>query len=317
MLNMRDKPLAVRALARFEQFKAIANATGPTQRLTFEGVEGFDVYNITAPFASAGRRVLAGRVEKRDSEHSNVRFFEACGGVWRVIPDAPVFALQDPFFTFVGGELVFGGVQISELPNGQLQWCTAFFRGSDIFGLKPFFVGPTGMKDIRLVELPDGRLGVFTRPQGDKGGRGTIGYTEVDGLDALSVGAIEDAPLIEGMFHPMDWGGANETHRLPSGRIGVLSHIACFEDDTSASDRHYWASTFVFDPVTRRFDDFKIIASRSLFLPGAAKRQDLRDVVFSSGLVFESGRTVLYAGVSDAEAHWLEIPDPFVAERRS
>ena len=30
-------------------------------------------------------------------------------------------------------------------------------------------------------------------------------------------------PLIEGMFHPLDWGGANETFPLPGGRIGVGS----------------------------------------------------------------------------------------------
>ena len=311
-----NAPLPIpRARERYEQFRRQAQA-GRTGRLLFPGMSGFDAYNITAPFESAGRRVLAGRVERRDSEHSQVRFFEERDGTWHAVPGAPVFDLQDPFFTFIRGELVFGGVQISDGPDGRLQWRTAFFRGADIFGLQPCFVGPVGMKDIRLTELPDGRLGVFTRPQGDKGGRGTIGYTEAGSLDALSLTLIDEAPLLEGMFHPLDWGGANETHPLPGGRIGVLSHVACFDDDSSTSDRHYWASAFVFDPVERVVSDFKIIASRNQFSPGAAKRPDLRDVVFSSGLVFEPGRTLLYAGVSDAEAHWLEIPDPFAACRQ-
>lgn len=304
----------IRTRERYRQFQAGAGATA---RIQFKGVDGFDVYNITAPFESAGRLVIAGRVEKRDSEHAQVRFFEERDGAWHPIPEAPLFALQDPFFTFIGGVLVFGGVQISERPDGRFQWCTAFYRGQDIFSLQPFFTGPIGMKDIRLAELPEGRIGVFTRPQGAVGGRGTIGYTEADSLDALSIELINAAPLLDGMFHPLDWGGANETVPLPGGKIGVLCHIACFDDDTEHSDRHYYASSFVFDPKTRRFDDFKIIGSRSQFGPGAAKRSDLNDVVFSSGLVFEAGRTLLYAGVSDVEAHWVEIPDPFAAERRT
>lgn len=299
-----------RARERHDRFSATVRPA-PTARLRFEGVDGFDVYNITAPFPSAGRHVLAGRVEKRDSEHSRVYFFEERDGAWHVVPGAPVFALQDPFFTHVGGELVFGGVEIADGPDGRLIWRTAFFRGRDLFDLTPFFTGPTGMKDIRLSELPDGRIGVFTRPQGAKGGRGTIGYTEAESLDAITLELINAAPLLEGMFHPLDWGGANETHRLPDGRIGVLSHVACFEGDDPTSDRHYWASSFVFDPRTRRWYDFKIIASRSQFSPGATKRPDLHDVVFSSGLVFDGGRARLYAGVSDAEAHWLDIDNPF------
>ena len=304
-------PFSIRASERFEQYRRGAGSRpARTGRLLFEGVDGFDVYNITAPFTAGGRTVIAGRVEKRDSEHSQARFFEARGDAWHLIADAPSFQLQDPFFTFIGKELVFGGVEIFE-EAGRLSWRTAFYRGSDIFGLRPFFCGPRGMKDIRLVELPDGGIGVFTRPQGAVGGRGTIGYTEAPSLDELSIALIEQAPLLEGMFHPLDWGGANEAHRLPNGEIGVLSHVAHFENDDSDSNRHYYASAFVFDPRSRTFRDFKIIAGRAALTPGAAKRSDLVDVVFSSGLVFGDGKVVLYAGASDAAAHWLEIADPF------
>lgn len=301
----------IRASERFAQFRREQGpAAKPTARIRFHGVEGFDVYNITAPFSSAGRTVIAGRVEKRDSEHAQARFFEERDGAWHLIADAPTFQLQDPFFTRIGGELVFGGVEIHEL-EGRLGWRTVFYRGADIFTLKHFFNGPDGMKDIRLVQLQDGRLGVFTRPQGAKGGRGTIGYAEADGLDGLNTALIDSAPLLAGMFHPLDWGGANETHLLANGEIGVLSHVAYFENDDTSSNRHYFASTFVFDPRRRQFRDFKIIGCRDQFTPGAAKRPDLVDVVFSSGLVFADGKTRLYAGTSDAEAHWLEIANPF------
>lgn len=313
--NMSNSP-ATRTTALFEQFARAPRAgQARTGKLVFHGAEGFDVYNITAPFSDGARTVIAGRVERRDSEKSQVFFFEERDGEWHLIADAPRFSLQDPFFTFIGGELVFGGVEVFEVAHG-LAWRTAFFRGKDIFTLVPFFQGPMGMKDIRLTQLPDGRVGIFTRPQGAVGGRGTIGYIEADSLDDLSLELLGKAPLLEAMFHPLDWGGANETVPLPGGAIGVLSHVACFDGDQPPGDRHYYASTFVFDPKSKRFRDFKIIASRAQFSPGPAKRPDLMDVVFSSGLVFKDGKATLYAGVSDTEAHWLEVDDPFAEYRK-
>lgn len=306
---------AARAIDLIQQFKRSAGGAAPRPRgrLVFHGVDGMDVYNTTAPFASAGRQVIAARVERRDSEQSQVRFFEQRAQGWYLIPDAPILALQDPFFTFIGATLVLGGVETVEV-DGRLHWRTVFLRGPDIFTLSRFLVGPDGMKDIRLTRLADSRIGIFTRPQGAVGGRGTIGYTEADHLDAITPALISSAALLEGMFHPLDWGGANETKALPGGEVGVLSHIACFDNDEPSSERHYCACTIVFDPRLRVWRDFKIIACRSQFEAGPAKRPDLVDVVFSSGLVFDSeGRVTLYAGVSDAEAHWLEIDDPYKA----
>lgn len=296
----------------FERFKAGRGIFSvSTQKLQFVGVEGHDVYNITAPFRSGDITVIAGRVEPRDNEFSRIVFFEEKQNVWHPVPDAPVFDLQDPFFCFVGGELVCGGVRIHRTDGGRLGWRTVFFRGSGIFDLKEFFVGPNGMKDIRLCDLQDGRIGVFTRPQGTKGGRGTIGYTEISCLEGLTFGALVAAPLIENMFHTADWGGVNETHLLPGGEIGVLAHAACYENDDYLQVRHYYATAFRFSPQDRTFRDYRVIASRDQFPNGPAKRPDLRDVIFPSGLMRGSNETRLYAGLSDAEAHWIAIPDPF------
>lgn len=300
----------------FKDFKSSGPFARATGKITFAGVDGQDVYNITAPFSSANLTVIAGRVEPRDQEHSTVVFFQEEGGVWRPIPGAPTFPLQDPFFTFVNNELVFGGVRIYQTQHG-LGWKTILYRGSDIFSLTQCFVGPNGMKDIRLCDMKNGNISVFTRPQGAKGGRGTIGYTQCRGLDALSCELIEAAPLIEHMFHPSDWGGTNETHLLPSGEIGVLAHAACYENDDQLQVRHYYSTAFTFNPDSLGFRDLKIIASRDQFIDGPAKRHDLLDVIFSSGLVRRDGATRLYAGVSDAEAHWIDIPDPFFCPMRS
>ncbi|KJB88462.1 hypothetical protein AZ66_07175 [Paenibacillus sp. E194] len=281
------------------------------EKLSFTGVGDKDVYNITAPFEDAGELVIAGRVESRDSEFSEVLFFVEQNGEWVPREGAPTFELQDPFQTRIGGELVLGGVQIYPHPTQEnaLMWRTVFYKGKSIAELKPFFKGPNGMKDLRIVELQDGSVGVFTRPQGEKGGRGKIGYSRVNRLEDLSIELINNTSLLDGQFIDEEWGGANEAHLLSDGRIGVLGHIANFD---AQGDRHYYPMVFVLDPATGKYSDIKLIAVRNKFLPGAAKRTDLVDVVFSGGLVRNGdGTAVLYAGISDAEAHRLTIADPF------
>ncbi|TCM86424.1 uncharacterized protein DUF1861 [Paenibacillus sp. BK033] len=294
-----------------EAYRASGARADNPSRIAFEGVGGKDVYNIAAPIRENGADIIPGRVESRDSEHSDVIFFTEQAGKWLPVEDAPVLALQDPFHCRIGGELVLGGVEIYPHPEREdaLMWRTVFYRGSGIRDLKPFFKGPDGMKDIRLVELPDGSVGVFTRPQGEKGGRGKIGFARVASLDALTKKVIDDAPLLEGQFAEGEWGGANEAHLLKDGRVGVLGHTACFDE---AGDRHYYPMAFVFDPRDASFTGMAIIAERSRFLPGPSKRPDLQDVVFSGGLVRrEDGSALLYAGISDADAQTLVIADPF------
>lgn len=283
------------------------------KKLSFSGMGNKDVYNIAAPFEDEGELVLAGRVEDRDSEQSEIHFFVERGEHWMPREGAPVFQLQDPFFTKIAGELVFGGVQTFPHPeiDGALSWRTVFYRGSNVADLKPFFSGPDQMKDLRLVEQQDGTIGVFTRPQGEKGGRGKIGYTQVTRLEDLSKDIINQAPLLEGQFSDEEWGGGNEVHLLSNGLLGVLAHIARFDEQ---GDRHYYPMIFVFDPATRTYSDLEIIAERANFVDGPAKRPDLADVVFSGGLVRHAdGTAELYAGTSDAEAQKVKIQDPFTA----
>jgi len=286
------------------------------RKLQFDGVGGRDVYNITAPFEDDGEPVVAGRVEARDSEASQVVFFVERGGVWVPREDAPVLTLQDPFHTRIGHELVLGGVETYPHPvhEGALAWRTVFYSGARIAELKPIFTGPDGMKDLRLIGLADGSVGIFTRPQGEKGGRGKIGFARVPSLADLTVTAVEEAPLLEEQFIDEEWGGANELHLLAGGLVGVLGHIACYDE---AGDRHYYPMAFALDPATGRFSDIELIAVRSRFLPGASKRSDLADVVFSGGLIRHGdGMAELYAGISDAEAQRMTIDDPFLIYER-
>jgi hypothetical protein len=286
------------------------------EKLVFTGVGERDVYNISAPFEDEGELVIAGRVESRGSEHSEVYFFVQRDGKWTPREGAPVFALQDPFVSKIHGHLVFGGVQIFPHPTieGTLGWRTVFYRGKNVASLKEFAKGPDGMKDIRLVELKDGSIGVFTRPQGEKGGRGKIGFTRIASLDDLTAEVIKSAPLLNNQFINEEWGGVNELHLLANGLVGVLGHIAYLDKE---GNRHYYPMVFVLNPDTMETSNIELIATRSHFLEGPAKRPDLVDVVFSGGLIRKKDGTAdLYAGISDAEAQKITIVDPFIKYER-
>ncbi|MBW9146187.1 DUF1861 family protein [Clostridium sp. CM028] len=280
-------------------------------KLKFVLNDNKDIYNITAPFEIDNEVVIAGRVEARDSEHSKIMFFKEIENEWRVIEGTPIFDLQDPFVTKINGELVLGGVEIYETGNEDMPICyrTVFLKGNSLKKLERFAVGPDRMKDIRLLELSNNKILVFTRPQGEIGNRGTIGYFIMRSLEELTIENIESAKLLDNMFYEEEWGGANELHLLEDGTIGVLSHIAKFDNE---GNRHYYSSVFTFNHETSEYSKMKLIAIRDNFEEGAAKRPDLIDVIFSGGLIRkENGQAELYCGVSDAEAHKILIRDPF------
>ncbi len=271
-------------------------------------VEGKDVYNPTPPFTIGGRELVAARVESRENERgSKVVFFEKIGDGWKVVLDYPVFDMQDPFVTTIDGKLVFGGVQV-DWKSGI--YTTVFYVGEDINNLKHLTGGPKGMKDIRLVQLQDRKIGVFTRPQGEVDGLGRIGFTTIDKLAGLNAGVIEKATLIKDQFKKNQWGGVNQALLLANGKIGVLGHVAEF--DTNKGKR-YSAMSFVFDPVSGGSTPMKVIATRENFPDTPAKRLDLKQVVFPGGLVLNgAGIADLYVGLSDAKIGQLKIKNPFV-----
>lgn len=284
--------------------------------LTFIGVDGYDVYNISTPFTIKGRTYLAGRVEKRENEFSVVRIFERTGAdeYTAILPEMTFRNLQDPFVTFVKGQLVLGGVQIVTHPLDEhriISWQTLFFCGKTPADLKLCAVGPSCMKDIRLCELADGRVAVFSRPQGKKGGKGKIGFTIIDSLKDLCADTILDAVIDPSFFLKSEWGGCNEVHLLKNGLLGVMGHMA-FRNDEGL---HYNAMTFVVDPSTGEHTAPRIIATRSDMTTEAfGKRPDLVDVLFTAGITRHgNGTATLYTGVSDCQAWCAEIDDPFTA----
>ncbi|MBT4500316.1 MAG: DUF1861 family protein, partial [Gemmatimonadetes bacterium] len=253
-MTIGEPQTVVELLTEFEGNQALSNG----EKLVFAGVGERDVYNITAPFQVGEEMIIAGRVEVRDSELAELVFFVERDGAWWPRPDTQSYMkLQDPCVARIGGELVIGGVEYPvTLDSGREGGRMIFFRGERLEDLERFLIGPDHMKDIRLVELADGRVGVFSRPQGEPGGRGTIGFTAVDSLEELTAEVIAGAPLLAGQFLEEEWGGANEAHLLADGRLGVLGHIARMDE----KEKHYYPMAFVLNPGNLERTSPRIIA---------------------------------------------------------
>lgn len=268
-----------------------------------------DVYNITVPFLSGDETYIAARAEARIVKYSSkVIFLKQVNSDW-VLQDKPVFDLmEDPFIAVINNQLVFGGVKIDVAKSGQLiKNQTLFYRGKKIEDLKFFAAGPLMMKDIRLVQLPKKKIGLFTRPQGEIGGRGQIGYTIIDSLDQLTPEVVIGAPLIDHLFPPYEWGGPNEAHLLKDGRILVVGHRSYWDHQ----GKHYYSWMFTYHPATGDFQDLGIIAERSDFPDGPMRGPNLKDVLFTGGLKrLGNGLAELYVGLSDTQAGKIVIPDP-------
>lgn len=245
------------------------------------------------------------------------------------LPDFP--NLEDPFYCgTIEGYRIFGGVKTSKKDDGELSWRTVFYRYKDSMSelyesnaklSEPFATGPQGMKDIRLYQISDERIAVFTRPLGEFGGRGKVGYIEIASLSELEskltdyVNEKDPKTLIEGLFCDQDWGGVNELHSLSDGRIGVIGHIACMVEDPdnpSHGIKNYFATSLIFDQETKDFTDLKIIATMEDFPKIEGKNKDIGSVIFSGGVNrLGNGKAIFYGGVGDVKSGYLPIKDPF------
>ncbi|MGI6495482.1 MAG: DUF1861 family protein [Kiritimatiellia bacterium] len=290
--------------------------------LAFRGVEpGYDVYNCSIPFTSGGRRYIYGRVEPRaDWANSHVRLFEEIApDVFEVVQGARTLPLEDPFVQSIGGELVLGGTHVRKLGGEIDTYYCYFYRGKDPFSLTYFTTGPDYMKDIRLVELPSGKIGVFTRPRGEEtlkqyGTESVVGYVEIDSLDDLLPANLDRAKIIEGLFEAGEWGGCNQAYLLKDGRIGLAAHKAV--NDGVASDGQpfqlYTNCFFIFDPATRKATPMEILATDASYPAFSPKVPKLAHCIFTSGLVFRpDGKADLYTGLGDAAEGRVTIPAPF------
>lgn len=283
------------------------------------GIYDADVYNPSVTVEIDGNSFLAGRVEKRSDEFSRVMFFKEKNDELHICKDLPAYALQDPFISIINDEIIFGGVRVVWEDTKALTWFTDFYRGKSLQELKYFTSGPEHMKDIRLVELNDRRIGIFSRPQGPAmiekyGCIAKIGFSIADKLEDVTAEVISDSPMLEGQFLSNEWGGCNQIYRLKNGLLGVIGHKAFGEgSDENNKALHYYSMAFALNPFTREMTQTKIICSRDCFPEGPSKQEWLKDVTFTSGIIRNGdGTATLYSGLSDCQIGKAVIPDPFL-----
>ncbi|MDR1324438.1 MAG: DUF1861 family protein [Treponema sp.] len=290
--------------------------------LCFKGkaIEGFDVYNCSAPFIWQGRRYIYGRVERRNEwTRSWTRLFEETNNdEFTLVPDSITYQLEDPFVTRIGDELVMGGTHVKYSCNRFVTVYGYFYRGTDLEDLRYFTTGPNDMKDIRLVDLGANGVGVFSRPLNKEieeryGSTSVIGFTVIPGLDNLDENVVSAARVIPGLFSEGEWGGCNQCHLLDSGYIGVIGHKSYQDSNDDGQTLNVYINiAFVFDLVNNRVIDEKILATRSSYPVTPAKRADLRDCTFTSGIVPRAdGKFDLYGGLGDVAEGRVVIDDPF------
>ncbi|MNO17881.1 hypothetical protein D3C76_75820 [compost metagenome] len=306
-------------IERREQFE-VNKSIYESAKLTFHGVEGYDVYNVSIPFQWKGREYIFGRMERRSEwARSWVRLFEKSGkDEWTLVPDSMIYPLEDPYISLIGDILVMGGTHVRYQQNSVDTYFGYFYKGTEIDDLYYFTTGPEYMKDIRLVEMDGGRIGVFSRPRSEEirktfGSESMIGFTVINSLDELAMEVVENAPYISGLFDQNEWGGCNQAYYLDSGNIGVIGHI-CYKttEEDGGMKQVYMNFSFVLDVEHHAALDQKIIGTRTCYPDGPAKKPELTDCAFTSGIVMrEDGKCDLYSGIGDAEVGRIVIDYPF------
>ena len=131
---LRTNIKAESAKKQFREFMEGNTRPKTGKILIFHGAEGYDVYNPSIPFSLKGRTVIAARVELRSNEVSKTMFFSLENDAWHLIEDAPVLDLQDPFITFIDGQLWVGGVHVVWKDNGRelIRYATNFYKGNTL-----------------------------------------------------------------------------------------------------------------------------------------------------------------------------------------
>ncbi|MDT2739987.1 DUF1861 family protein [Enterococcus canintestini] len=306
----------MKADQRKREFEANVSNHPQADILTFSGVEEFDVYNCSQPFKIEKNWYLFGRVERRDEwMRSWVRLFiRVEKNHWTLVEDAMIYQLEDPYIAKIADDFVLGGTHVQVKQEDVLDaYYGYFYYGKQLDNLKYFTTGPKNMKDIRIVPLADGRIGVFSRPRDKEliatyGSEALIGFTIIDSLNELTADKINQAKILPNLFADLEWGGVNQAFLLDSGKIGVIGHLSFNQDDQSV----YTIVSFVLNPLTLEIADYQIIATRSCYPTAPAKRAFLQDCCFPSGMIYHTDDFCeLYSGLGDTCEGVMVISYPF------
>ena len=266
-----------------------------------------------------GSKIIAVRVESLDSHWLNpklydprVRFFyEQDDNILEPIPDTPVFyQAEDPWATWFkdkqGNPQLLFGVVVVDYSGSEPVITTRLHLAPSVQALvvdKPL-IEIRGMKDVRVVQLPNGQIAVFSRPTTGVAFPGRIGFTIVENLLDINQ-ALATAPLLKFELDKKTKIGANEAY-LVNDRIHVFGHMATID----ARGLHYAAYEFSLDPKHPCDEVIALnkVADRADFPANtqASKGHQFDDVVFPGGTGGPE-YTELYVGVEDARIGKIEL----------
>lgn len=289
--------------------------------LQFDGADGFDVYNCSLPFTGGdGKKYIYGRVEKPDEwANSVVWLFEETGkDRFCRVKDSTVYQLEDPFLQRIHGQLILGGTHVRKSRGKIDTYYGYFYRGSEA-RMTYFTTGPDCMKDIRLVELEDGRIGVFSRPRRGTytgGAQSQIGFTVIDSIEQLDAEVISNAPYLHGIIGSGEWGGVNQAYLLESGRIGIIGHMSYEDRDNTGGILQIYVNTaFVLNSDMTTVTEPAVIGTRFCYPAAAPKLPRLADCCFTTGIIPRGdGKVDLYSGVGDSREGRITIDNPFAED---
>ena len=280
--------------------------------------EKLDCYNPSVPFIIGDNEYILCRTQERKGEYSKVYCFKKENDKWVVENNFEPLPLEDPSIAFINDKIIVSGVNVVFGDNKTTftEWKTDFYIGDSIYDLKYFVSGPAHMKDIRLVQLKDSKIGIFTRPLGEyvtDGHKAKIGFTIVDRIEDINEKVISDAPLLNDFFLKEEWGGCNSAYLLKNGLIGVIGHKSYLSNEDGKGHLHYYGTYFIINPETYETTDMNIIISRDCFPYFEPREERLSDITFTSGIVRNSdGTAKIYAGLSDSAVGSAIIKDPFI-----
>ncbi|MBI2285684.1 DUF1861 family protein [Candidatus Saccharibacteria bacterium] len=310
---------------------------GPGWLLDFGTPPKVDVYNSSAPIkVDGGEPMVIIREEDGDQFSSQNHFFRYNSGAkFRREPNISNLSelslgwiCQDPATAYVQSNWVITQVEVDPAslnnPSQDVRLHSAIYAGKKLDSLSLISRSPDNMKGVRLVELKDSRVGVFTRPQHRfdpaRGGLGKIGFTVFESLSQISSDALAAAPLIPDLFSEDDteWRGVNDVSLLPNGELAVLAHQARFEKSHIPDSRGYYPLFFTFNPESYQVDHQQILATLDDFrFNGQVKPKtpDVDNVFYPSALLFPNGDirssyAGLIGGAKDSRMAADYIPNP-------
>lgn len=327
--NLASCPVGTAGIMPFDEYS-------PVFQKVFGRRGPFHVYNPSPKFTNPPNSYIAVRVDAADPRNRTITtktiFFKQVNE--GLMPYTEMdFNLEDPSFKKIHGELVLSGVGVETDTNGiTTGWHTEFYRGKDIPSLRLFFIGPSGMKDIRLSENDDGSLDVYTRPRDldykALGGEGQIGFRKFSSLDELAASPpdalnVENAPILSLELKDGEWVGVNEVHRVMEGKYEgwdfLLIHRAYKDAPGGRQRRHYAAGVLLHNTQTGEVVDLGKIATASDFPQASWKGMesedyDLEDVFFATSISsITSPYPILMGGLADRNIAFKKILNPLLS----